>query len=74
MEIHDGLQLEAGNLCDGHGLIRGLQCRGGVRITDISYYKYALIEFLHDLAGEGCRRCLSVCAGNGGKFVPLQQW
>ena len=68
MKVHDGLKLEAGNLCDGHRLICGLKSVGSIRITDVSYYEYALIKLLHDLSGERCRRCLSVCAGDRGKF------
>ena len=68
MEVHDRLELEAGNLSDCHGLISCLECVGSIRISDISYYEYALIKLLHDLSGERCRRCLSVCAGDRGKF------
>ena len=52
MEIHDGLKLEAGNLRDGNGLVCGFKSVSGVRITDVSYYEYALIELSHDLACE----------------------
>ena len=68
MEIHDGLKLEAGNLRDGNGLVCGFKSVSGVRITDVSYYEYALIELSHDLACEGCRCCLSVCTCDSRKF------
>ena len=68
MEIHDGLKLEAGNLCDGHRLICGLKSVGSIRITDVSYYEYALVEFSHNLACESCCRCLTVCACDGSEF------
>ena len=36
--------MEARYLCDGYGLIRCLQCVECKRLTDISNYKYAVIE------------------------------
>ena len=64
--------MEAGYLCDGYGLIRCLQMRGHANGSPIFPTTNTLvIECLHDLAGQGSRRCLSVRAGNGCQYVLL---
>ena len=69
MEIHDGLKLEAGNLSHGYGLVCGIQCHIGVGNADISYHEHFIKKCLHDSAGQGRGRGLSVSSGNGDEFA-----
>ena len=60
MEIHDRLQLEAGNLRHHHRIIGGLKRVGRIRLADIAHHENTFKMALHDLACKRGRRRLSV--------------
>ena len=66
MEIHDGLQLETGDLCHGH---TGLLCiQGHLRVgdPDVPHHIHILKVIIpHDLPGEGGGGGLPIGPGDG---------
>ena len=64
-EIHNGLQLEAGNFCYRYRIILCFHRHLGIRDTNVANHENTFIVCFHDLPGQRCRCRLAIGSGDG---------